>query len=158
MAVCEPTCYEEPIVVYRKGTVFNTYQLLLEVTLQFSFKAISSKSFVVGREMGERSVINYDAMSQDYFPLARAETAQTSKRRVKNGEIKEHAIELMAMDSDLFLVACSQFPDSHLCLQRYSIEQMQFLNDVRVRRHHLHPSNVLVEDEKKQMEGLTINE
>ena len=25
VVVCEPTCYEEPIIVYGKGTVFNSY-------------------------------------------------------------------------------------------------------------------------------------
>lgn len=29
VVVCEPTCYEEPVVVYRKGTVINIYQVLL---------------------------------------------------------------------------------------------------------------------------------
>ena len=30
VAVCEPTCYQEPILVYREGAVLNVYQVLLD--------------------------------------------------------------------------------------------------------------------------------
>ena len=39
VVVCEPTCYQEPILVYRKGTVFNVYQVLLNTQLELVFKA-----------------------------------------------------------------------------------------------------------------------
>ena len=45
VAICEPTCYQEPILVYGAGAFFNFYQILVGTTLNFSFKALSSSYY-----------------------------------------------------------------------------------------------------------------
>ena len=69
VAVCEPTCYEEPILVYGKGTVFNTYQILLEDQLEVQYKAISNNSYNVSEESDGQAVINHREEKKEYFPL-----------------------------------------------------------------------------------------
>ena len=53
----------------------------------------------------------------------------------------ENLIELMSISQDLFLQACSQFPDSSNLIQIYSIRQVKYLSKIRERREHLNPSN-----------------
>ena len=65
VVVCEPTCYEEPILVYEKGTVFNTYQILLEDQLEVQYKAISTNSYSVSEESEGQAVINYRVDSKE---------------------------------------------------------------------------------------------
>ena len=40
VAVCESTCFLEPIMIYRKGFVINLYQTLLGKTLDFKYVAV----------------------------------------------------------------------------------------------------------------------
>ena len=69
VAVCEPTCYEEPILIYGKGTVFNTYQILLEDQLEVQYKAISKNSYRTLVDEQGRTMINHRVQSNEYFPL-----------------------------------------------------------------------------------------
>ena len=45
VAVCESTCYQEPVLVYGKGAVFNLYQILMDQTLPFTFVSVCDKEF-----------------------------------------------------------------------------------------------------------------
>lgn len=45
VAVCEPTCFSEPILVYGPGTIINLYQVLMDETLQFDYKALCPSAF-----------------------------------------------------------------------------------------------------------------
>ena len=40
VAVCESTCYQEPILVYGKGAVINLYQILMDRRLPFTFISV----------------------------------------------------------------------------------------------------------------------
>lgn len=45
VAVCEPTCFREPILIYGKGGVINLYQVILGEPLPFSYKSVSEEHF-----------------------------------------------------------------------------------------------------------------
>ena len=72
VAVCEPTSYREPVVVYRAGTVFNLYQVLMDEYLDLSFVALSGTSFRVREEHGEEPGVLYDASLREYFTPVRS--------------------------------------------------------------------------------------
>ena len=44
VAVFEPTCYSETILIYEKGTVLNVYQVLMNVSLEIAFRAFDTKN------------------------------------------------------------------------------------------------------------------
>ena len=50
VAVCEMTEFNEPIVVYPKGTAFNIYQILMETELPFDYRAVGDDEFVEDEE------------------------------------------------------------------------------------------------------------
>ena len=45
IAVCEETEFEEPILIYGKGTAFNVYQILMDDTLPVNYRAIREDEF-----------------------------------------------------------------------------------------------------------------
>lgn len=45
MAVCEPTSFNDPILIYGKGAVINLYNVVLNDTLNFKFVTVSNSSF-----------------------------------------------------------------------------------------------------------------
>ena len=47
IAVCEPSSFEEPILVYGKGGAINIYNVVLQDTLDFKFVAVCDNSFKV---------------------------------------------------------------------------------------------------------------
>ena len=47
VAVCESSCFEEPILIYGKGSVFNLYQVIMNQKLEFKFVAVAEDSFKV---------------------------------------------------------------------------------------------------------------
>ena len=53
MAVCEPTSFSEPILVYGKGSVVNLYNVILQDTLNFKYVAVSDNSFKIDEKSGE---------------------------------------------------------------------------------------------------------
>ena len=53
MAVCEPTSFREPILVYGKGAVVNLYNVILQDTLNFKYVAVAENSFKIDESSGE---------------------------------------------------------------------------------------------------------
>ena len=53
MAVCEPTSFSEPILVYGKGAVINLYNVILQDTLNFKYVAVGDNSFKINESSGE---------------------------------------------------------------------------------------------------------
>lgn len=45
IAICEPTCFNEPILIYNRGAIINLYQILMKKRLSFEFKTVSPSSF-----------------------------------------------------------------------------------------------------------------
>ena len=72
VAACEPTSYREPVVVYRAGTVFNLYQVLMDEYIDLSFVALSGTSFRVKEEHGEEPGVLFDASLREYFTPVRS--------------------------------------------------------------------------------------
>ena len=50
VAVCENTEFREPIMVYKKGTAFNIYQILMDVKLPFDYRACWADEYKVGKD------------------------------------------------------------------------------------------------------------
>lgn len=47
VAVCESTCFGEPLLIYKTGAVINLYQVMMKQSLDFTFKAVSSDNFTI---------------------------------------------------------------------------------------------------------------
>ena len=47
MAVCEPSCFNEPVIVYQKGNVFNLYQNMIEQELEYECVAVDTDNLQV---------------------------------------------------------------------------------------------------------------
>ena len=45
VALCESSCFGEPVIVYGKGSAINLYQILMKQKLDFKFVAVSRDSF-----------------------------------------------------------------------------------------------------------------
>ena len=49
VAVCESTCFAEPILVYGKGAVINLYNAILDDKLDFDYVAVQADSFKMNK-------------------------------------------------------------------------------------------------------------
>ena len=49
VAVCESTCFAEPILVYGKGAVINLYNVILDDKLDFDYVAVQADSFKMNK-------------------------------------------------------------------------------------------------------------
>ncbi len=45
IAICEPTEFQEPILVYTKGAIVNLYQIMMDTTLPFTYRAIRDDEY-----------------------------------------------------------------------------------------------------------------
>ena len=62
VAMCESTCFSEPVVIYTKGNVINLYQVILDKRLNFKYVAMDTSYLdVKATEEGEYFV----TLSQD---------------------------------------------------------------------------------------------
>ena len=66
IAVCESSCFREPILVYCKGAVINLYQILIQQKLDFEFLAVSKDSFKVDNREN-KILINYNRNNSTLF-------------------------------------------------------------------------------------------
>ena len=63
VAVCEPYCFKEPILIYQPGAVINLYQSIMNRTLDFHFMTVSPNSFSTNA-----GTVSYDESSKlEYF-------------------------------------------------------------------------------------------
>ena len=51
VAVCESTCFAEPILIFSKGAIINLYQVLMDRRLPFSLVATSADRFKVSPDV-----------------------------------------------------------------------------------------------------------
>ena len=47
IAVCEATCFKEPILIYGKGAAINLYQVIMNTQLEFQYVAVSANYYVI---------------------------------------------------------------------------------------------------------------
>ena len=59
IAICEPTAFQEPILVYGKGSVVNMYQVIMDEPLNLSFYAVCDESYQISKNSSGRLEINY---------------------------------------------------------------------------------------------------
>ena len=59
VAICEPTAYKEPIMVYGKGSVVNMYQVIMDEPLNLSFYAVCDESYQISKDSSGCHEINY---------------------------------------------------------------------------------------------------
>ena len=45
IAITEPTEFEEPILIYTKGAIVNLYQIMMDTTLPFNYRAIGTDEY-----------------------------------------------------------------------------------------------------------------
>ena len=50
IAVCESTEYSEPIMVYKRGTAINVYQILMDHKLPFDYRACWKDEYSIGAD------------------------------------------------------------------------------------------------------------
>ena len=62
VAVCESTCYNEPIVVYGPGSMILMYQALYDHPLHVDYLAIAGDSLII-----KDYTVCYDARAREYF-------------------------------------------------------------------------------------------
>lgn len=117
VAVCEATCFAEPILIYTKGAAINLYQIIMSRRLPFSFIATSNDCYKMRSNLlsGE-IVVRYD---QSEIEMFRDEKTHLKKKMKKGSTSK--SIELFSVPRDEFLELCDLFPESKVLLQDYSI-------------------------------------
>ena len=55
IVVFEPTCYQEPIMVYGPGSCILLYQVMFDEQLPLNYKAVSESQYIL---RGEKLVLN----------------------------------------------------------------------------------------------------
>ena len=100
VAIYEPSCYMEPILVYRRGAVLNTYQVLMDQTLELPFRAISPAKTT--------SIVKPTDSTEMYFE---SKAFQRPLNKSRHSFMKS-SVEIMSISRDVFLEACEKFPES----------------------------------------------
>ena len=59
IAICEPTAYQEPILVYGKGSVVNMYQVIMDEPLNLSLYAVCDGSYQISKNSSGCQEIHY---------------------------------------------------------------------------------------------------
>lgn len=98
--MCETTCYKEPILVYRPGSVFNIYQIMFETTLPINYMAISCTSFKEAKNCQE---IHFSTCDEDYFRIGSYAVHEKEIEKNLQEEKSPDQIELLSISSEAFL-------------------------------------------------------
>ena len=127
VAVCESTCYQEPILVYGKGAVINLYQILMDRRLPFTFISVCDSEFRYNAD-GEILIETKDHLSKRSFLRERGLDSD-DEETAKQGS-RQHS-ELYSLDKKTLFEFCEVFPNSAELLQKYAIEQVEHLSLTR---------------------------
>lgn len=138
VAVCESSCYKEPILVYGRGAVINLYQIMMEQQLPFNFVALTDQCFKYTNDRGEILMPKEDHLSKRSF--LDAEQVIPPGHSARNLTKKPYA-ELYSLDKKKFNELIALFPDSARLMQDYAVEQIEHLSAVRQLKEHFHPAN-----------------
>lgn len=132
LAICETTCFEEPFLIYGPGAVVNLYQVMMSQRLNFSLKAVSADYYqerIVDDGSGYNTITFTENEKRDIFDDYRYSGS------VVNG------LEFMSIEADVFNDICDLFPRSAAVFQKFSVEQVKHLSEVRQQKLHLHSGN-----------------
>mmetsp|Transcript_45924 Transcript_45924/g.60872 ORF Transcript_45924/g.60872 Transcript_45924/m.60872 type:complete len:166 (-) Transcript_45924:1484-1981(-) len=73
VAVCEATCFTEPILIYTKGAAINLYQILMNRRLPFSFIAASNDCYTARTDLLTEEIhVNYSQKEIERFRASEA--------------------------------------------------------------------------------------
>ena len=106
IAVCESSCFGEPILVYSKGAVINLYQIIMQQKLDFKFLAVSKDSFKMDSQE-KMILIKYNRNNSEIFT---GQSGITSK-------FAQDEIELLSLSGTLLLQLCDTYPKTAAVLQ-----------------------------------------
>lgn len=127
VAVCEQSEFEEPIVVYQKGTPVNLYQIMMEADLPFNYRAIdpdeyswtSGASKVIFNEMHDLRKLKIAFNEHRYKPW---DFPQTAKE-----------ITLYAVEKDRLEELFETYPFAEEIFESYCLQQVNFLKQTRLK-------------------------
>ena len=105
MAICEPTSFTDPILIYGSGAVINLYNVIFKDTLNFKYIAVDDNLYHFDHSKGE---IN----------LSQHEWCESSND-LKNS--LDASIVLFSINIDIFKDLIDWFPKSAALLQKYAI-------------------------------------
>ena len=109
VAVCEPTSFGEPIMIYRKGAVINLHAVMFDVNTMFRYVAVSEGSFNFS-EQNKIEIAARDLLNQNSFLIKPPD----QKMNTENSKIKDS--QLYSIEKNTFLELCSLFPETAQCL------------------------------------------
>ena len=66
VAVCEPTSFGEPIMIYRKGAVINLHAVMFQINIIFRYIAVSEGSINVS-DANKIEIAARDLLNQNSF-------------------------------------------------------------------------------------------
>ena len=125
MAVCESSCFLEPIVIYERGNVINLYQTVLEKKLDFKYVAVDLDQFDMQvTQEGEQVAILPQTDIETLFQwpkVARKSRRQDRSKSSTADESLPRLIELMSVSQEEFAELSEFFPWSAARLKDYSV-------------------------------------
>lgn len=129
VAVCETTEFEEPILVYRRGTLFNLYEILLEAKLPFNYRAIGEDEFQMTNQAACFNNLHGERKNKIYF----------NEHRFKPWDfpLTQKDVILYAVESDVLLELLEKNPKAEKIFTDYCIGQSKYLRKVRMQGHHI---------------------
>ena len=131
VAVCEMTEFNEPILVYPKGTAINIYQILMETELPFDYRAVGDDEFI---EEDDQECVNFHKLHAQ-----RKEKIYFNEHRFKpwQFEAEKKDVQLYAVEADRLQELLEVNPKAEEIFLDYAHKQTDFLRKTRVLGHHL---------------------
>ena len=142
MAVCESTCFGEPILVYGKGAVINLYQLVIKKQLPFTYMAVND-AFITGNF--RQGLFDSDGEQVLCYSEPQMEAIYRYNKSLTNAEqhdsLKDEKIELYSLEEEVFTKLCDAYPKAKFRMQAYCLEQIRHLSETRQKKQHVHSGN-----------------
>ena len=138
VAVCETTQFQEPVVLYERGTVFNLYQLMMDTTLPFDYRAVWP-----------------DEYRKRWHDVEFRELHQVRKNRIAFNDHKFKPFEFPSTSKDVQLYSVEKerleelfemYPKAEQIFEDYCVKQTKHLREVRLRAEHFYNPEVKEHD------------
>ena len=130
VAVCESTEYKEPIMVYKRGTALNVYQILMDHKLPFDYRAcwrdeysIGADKYVYFNRLHEERKLQIVFEDHHYKPYTFPK---------KNKDVLLYCVNRVRLEK-LF----DEYTVAHKVFLKYALKQTKQLRRVRMKGHHL---------------------
>lgn len=129
VAVCERTEFEEPIIVYKRGTLFNLYQILLETELLFNYRAVGEDEFEPVSDTVCFNDLHGERKNKIYF----------NEHRFKPWDfpLQQKDVVLYAVEPEALVELLEKNPKAEKIFTEYAINQTRYLQSVRMQGNHI---------------------